>query len=148
MKQNEIKEKLNALLELTNAKKIKEEITQLLEEMKTTSGGFGTKATQLVAWTGEKLDTATKTPPQMVVIYDELKSLGKNKPMEVQSFVSLIEDSGKLVTRQSPMSIFRYYKKRLEDDGLMKVTNVDDSPKTEETADEETVETPEEVTAE
>ena len=78
-------------------------------------------ARKLFKYTGKYPENVDKTTPQIVALVDTAESAEKGEidpsRFTAQELVALAVKKGLLSTRQDPLRIFRFYKKRLIDEG-------------------------------
>jgi hypothetical protein len=67
-------------------------------------------------------DGSAKLPNQMWSILEALETF-KNKQANVNELMTYASKEGILTTCQSPMRIFRFYKKRFLDEGILEVVS-------------------------
>ena len=87
---------------------------------KPTTTGKGATRKQFM-YTGKYPENVDKTTPQIVALVDTAESAEKGEidpsRFTAQELVALAVKQGLLSTRQDPLRIFRFYKKRLIDEG-------------------------------
>lgn len=121
MKKSELISRLESMLELSKAPEIKEQLTQLINDLGPSTPEEKGKLTYYVKVNEAIIDPAVKYPRQMLECHKILlESVEPGTLLERKEILALIgEKAERLNTRQTPERIYAFYQKRMEDEGWL-----------------------------